>query len=58
MNLNMTIDYEVTDTTPQLEKALEEIVAEEARGFAETLRRRLAAEGVSDLTMNLTEARR
>jgi hypothetical protein len=57
VNLNLTIDYEVTDTTPELEEALEEIVAEEARGFAETLRRRLAAEGVSDLTMNLKESR-
>jgi hypothetical protein len=55
--VNLTIHYEVTDTGPELEEALEEIVAEEARGFAESLRRRLAAEGVSDLTMNLKESR-
>jgi hypothetical protein len=57
MNLNLTIDYEVTETTRELEEALEDIVAEEARGFAETLRRRLAAEGVTNLTMNLKEAK-
>ncbi len=55
MHLNMTIDYEVTDTTPEVEAALEEIVAEETRAFAETVRRRLAAEGVENISMNLNE---
>lgn len=55
MRLNLTIDYDVEDVNPEVEAALEEIVAEEARGFAETIRRRLAAEGITDIAMNLTE---
>jgi hypothetical protein len=50
------MDYEVEDTTPEVEAVLEEIVAEEARGFAETLRQRLAAEGVEDIEMNLKQS--
>lgn len=55
MELNMTIDYDVKDTTPEVEAALEEIVAEETRSFVETIRRRLAAEGVTDISMNMRE---
>jgi hypothetical protein len=55
MELNLSIDYEVKDSNPEVEAALEDIIAEEARSFAETIRRRLATEGVADINMNLTE---
>jgi hypothetical protein len=57
VELDLSISYDVKDADPRIEKILEEIVGEEARGFAETIRQRLAAEGVQDITMNLTETR-
>jgi hypothetical protein len=56
MNLNMTINWEVQDADAEVESALEEVIAEEARSFTEAIRRRLAAEGITDISMNLTES--
>jgi hypothetical protein len=56
MRLNMSIDFVVEDADPEVESQIEQVVAEEARGFAETVRRRLAAEGVADISMNLRES--
>lgn len=56
MNLKMTIDWDLTDADPGVEEQLEEIVAEEARGFIENIRQRLAAAGVTDINMKLTES--
>jgi len=55
MKLTMSIDYDVEDADPEVEALLEEIVSQEARGFAETVRQRLSAEGVTDISTNLTE---
>jgi hypothetical protein len=44
MELSLSIDYEVTDADSDVQAVLEEIIADEARGFAETIRQRLAAE--------------
>lgn len=55
MKLNLSISFEVEETDPQVEAVLDEIIAEEARGFAETVRQRLAAEGVSDIQMTVSE---
>jgi hypothetical protein len=55
MKLDMTINYHVEDTDPEVEEILEEAVAEEARGFVEAVRRRLTAAGVTDISMNLSE---
>jgi hypothetical protein len=55
VRLSLSIDYDVADADPEVEAVLEEIVAEEARGFGETVRRRLAAEGVRDIEMTVTE---
>ena len=55
MKLTMSINYEVQDTDAEAEAILEEIVADEARVFVETVRRRLAEAGVTDLTMDMSE---
>jgi hypothetical protein len=57
MKLNMAIDWDVEDVDADVKDALEEVIAEEARAFGETIRRRLAAEGITDITMNLRESR-
>ena len=51
MELKLSIDFDVTDADPDVEALLEKIIAEEARGFSETVRRRLEAEGVTDISM-------
>lgn len=55
MRLSLSIDDDVEDADPEIEAVLEEIVAEEARGFAGSVRRRLGAEGVRDIEMTVTE---
>ena len=57
MKLALTLEYEVTDTTAEVEELLDEIVADEARGFADGLRARLAAEGVRDIQMSVSETK-
>jgi hypothetical protein len=56
MKLNMSIDYDVEETSPEVKTALEEIIGEEARAFVEAIRRRLAAEGVTDINLNLADS--
>jgi hypothetical protein len=56
MKLKMNIGYEVDDTSPEVEHLVSEIVADEARGFASTIHRRLAAEGVKDISMSMEES--
>jgi hypothetical protein len=55
MKLSMNISYDVDDADQEVEDLLTEIVAEEARAFAEAVRCRLAAEGVRDIQMNMKE---
>jgi hypothetical protein len=55
MKLTMGIDWDVEETSPEVKAMLEEVIGEETRGFAETIRRRLAAEGITDMTMTLRE---
>jgi hypothetical protein len=55
MELNMGISIDAKDADPAIAKRIDEIVAEEAPTFVETIRRRLAAEGVTDLKMNAAE---
>ncbi len=55
MKMAMTIDYEVTDTDAETEALLEEVIAEEARGFVDTVRARLASEGVEELSVSVRE---
>jgi hypothetical protein len=55
MRLSLTIEYDVEDSDPEKKEIVEEIVGEEARGFAEAVRQRLAAQGVTDLSMSLNE---
>jgi len=45
----MTIDYEVDETTPEVEAYLDEVIAEEARKFTASLSDRLEAEGIEDV---------
>ena len=56
MKLNMTIEHEVTDTTPEVKKLLEEIVSDEARSFVAAVRRRLEEAGVEDISMSLNQS--
>lgn len=56
MKLALTIDYEVDDSDPETEALLEEAVGEEARVFVENVRRRLAAEGVENISIELNES--
>jgi hypothetical protein len=56
VQLNLIIDWDLTDADKEVEAALEEIVAEEARTFTENIRRRLAQAGVTDIEMNLRES--
>lgn len=56
MRLTMSITYDVSETTPEAEAILETIVGEESRAFAETVRRRLADAGVTDLRMSMAES--
>ncbi len=55
MELSMSIDWDVQDADSEVKSALEEIIGEEARAFTETIRQRLAAEGIRDISMKLTE---
>jgi hypothetical protein len=55
VRLNLTIDFDVTETTPEAEEILDQIVAEEARTFIEVVRRRLEDAGVTDINMNMSE---
>jgi hypothetical protein len=45
----MTIDYEVDETTPEVEAHLDEVIAEEARKFTAAITDRLEAEGIEDV---------
>lgn len=56
MHLSMNINYDVQDANKEVEAILEEIIGEEARSFAETVRQRLAAEGVKDIHMSTQES--
>lgn len=56
MELAMTIEYEVTGASPEVEASLEEVVADEARAFSQAVRDRLAAEGVDNVTMRVRES--
>ncbi len=55
MKLALTIEYDVDADNPQVEALLDEVIAEEARGFVELVRRRLADEGVRDIEMTVRE---
>jgi len=55
VRIELTINYDVTETEPEAEAILDEIVAEEARGFVEVIRRRLAEAGVTDISMTVSE---
>ena len=55
MKLSMNISYEVDDVDDRVRDILEDIVNEEAHGFAITVRRRLEAEGVKDVTVTTRE---
>jgi hypothetical protein len=50
-----SIDYSVTETTPETEEVLEEIIADEARTFVAEVRRRLHEAGVRDIGMEFQE---
>ncbi len=55
MELNLRIDWALQGTTPEVKAALEEVIAEEARAFSEAVRRRIAEQGVTDISMKLEE---
>ena len=55
MRLEMNISYDLKDADQEVEELLSDIVAEEAHGFAETIRGRLAAEGVRDIQMSVSD---
>lgn len=57
MKLELAIQYDVEAADPDVEALLDEILAEEARGFAEDVRRRLASAGVRDIEMSVAEMR-
>ena len=57
MRLELTISYDVSETEPDAEEIVSEIVAEEAHGFAGNVRERLASAGVRDLTMSVNESK-
>jgi hypothetical protein len=51
----MTVSWDVTDENKDVESALEEIIADEARTFTQNIRQRLRDAGVEEIEMNLTE---
>jgi len=52
----MSVAIDAKGADPDLAKRIDEIVAEEAPAFVEAVRRRLAAEGVTDLKANARDS--
>lgn len=55
MKLDLTINHDVTAAEPEADAILDEIIAEEARGYVEIVRRRLEEAGVTDINMTVSE---
>ena len=56
MELLTSIDYEVTERTPEVEELIEELVADEARTFVANLQRRLVHAGLEDVQVSVRES--